>query len=152
MCALFPINRSNGNFEKYRKVVLSGEALSEDYSTRLGDGNELWLRQRVNRLGDGVAIRTADTTELKASEERYRNLSSFSNSASRSRTSYSILEVDRSGVIQAMNASAERLTGYRREEVAGKLPLITLHEPNELTRRSEENGASEENRWRASTC
>ena len=143
MCVLFPINRSNGNFEKYRKVVLSGEALSEDYSTRLGDGNELWLRQRVNRLGDGVAVRTADTTELKATEERYRNLSNFSNSVFES-APYSILEIDRSGVIQAMNASAERLTGYSREEVAGKLPLIALHEPNELSRRSEENGASVE--------
>ena len=134
-CALFPINRGNGNLEKYRKVVLSGESLSEDYSTRLGDGNELWLRQRVNKLGDGVAIRTSDATELKASEERYRSLSSFSNSVFES-APYSILGVDRNGVIQAMNASAERLTGYTREDIAGKLPLIELHEPNEPTRRS----------------
>src|SRR6185437_15574328 len=44
LCALFPINRTNGNFDKYCHVVEAGEPLSEDYSTQLADGNELWLR------------------------------------------------------------------------------------------------------------
>ena len=143
MCALFPINRSNGNFDKYSKVVLSGEPLSEDYSTRLADGNELWLRQRVSKLGDGVAVRTSDATELKVSEERYQNLSNFSNSVFES-APYSIFETDANGIIQAMNASAERLTGYTREDIAGKLPLTALHDRSELSRRSEETSLAEE--------
>ena len=37
-----------------------------------------------------------------------------------------------------MNAAAERLTGYKRADLIGKVSITTLHEPSELTRRSEE--------------
>jgi len=141
LCSLFPINRNNGNLDKYSKVVETGEPLSEDYSTRLGDGNELWLRQRVNRLGDGVAVRTSDATELKASEERYRSLSNFSHSVFEN-APYGIIEADPDGTIQAINSAAERLTGYKREEVAGILPLTALYDPSDLAR-TQEAGADE---------
>jgi diguanylate cyclase (GGDEF)-like protein/PAS domain S-box-containing protein len=137
LCAVFPTNRSNGMFDKYRGVVVSNEPLSEEYSMPLGDGTEIWLRQRVNKLGDGVAIRTSDATEIKASEERYRSLSNFSNSVFENAL-FSIIETDIKGVIQAMNTAAERLTGYKRAEVVGKLSITHLHDPNELTRKMEE--------------
>jgi diguanylate cyclase (GGDEF)-like protein/PAS domain S-box-containing protein len=142
LCALFPINRGNGNLEKYAKVVESGKDLSEDYSTKLADGNELWLRQRVNKLGDGVAVRTSDATELKMTEERYRSLSNFSHSVFEN-APYSIIEVDPAGTITAINAAAERLTGYKREEAAGKLPLTALYDPHDLAR-TQESGAENE--------
>jgi len=142
LCALFPINRTNGNLDKYCKVVESGQSLSEDYSTRLTDGNELWLRQRVNKLGDGVAVRTSDASEIKATEERYRSLSSFSHSVFEN-APYSIIEVDPTGIIQAINTAAERLSGYKRDEVAGKLPLTALYDPLDLAR-TQESGAADE--------
>jgi len=142
LCALFPINRTNGNLDKYAKVVETGQDLSEDSSTRLADGNELWLRQRVSKLGDGVAVRTSDTTELKLTEERYRSLSNFSHSVFEN-APYSIIEVDPAGTITAMNAAAERLTGYQRDEVAGKLPLTALYDPHDLAR-TQESGAENE--------
>jgi diguanylate cyclase (GGDEF)-like protein/PAS domain S-box-containing protein len=134
VCALFPIYRTSGMFDKYRKVVLTGEPLSEDYSVQRANGSEIWLRQRVNQLGDGLAIRTSDATEIKASEERYRSLSNFSNSVFEN-APFSILEADLTGVIQAMNAAAERLTGYRRADVIGKVNITALHDPSELSRR-----------------
>jgi diguanylate cyclase (GGDEF)-like protein/PAS domain S-box-containing protein len=137
LCVLFPDNRANGMFDKYRKVVLADEPLSEEYSLPREDGSELWLRQRVNKLADGVAIRTSDATELKASEERYQNLSNFSNSVFEN-APFSIIETDVQGVIRAMNAAAERLTGYKRAEIVGKVGITTLHDPSELSRRSEE--------------
>lgn len=137
LCAVFPINRSNGMFDKYREVVLSNKPLSEEYSMPLDDGTEIWLRQRVNKLGDGVAIRTSDATEIKASEERYRSLSNFSNSVFEN-APFSIIETNINGVIQAMNSSAERLTGYKRAESVGKLSITHLHDPNELSRKTED--------------
>jgi diguanylate cyclase (GGDEF)-like protein/PAS domain S-box-containing protein len=134
MCVQFPASKTDGTFERFRKVVLSGQALSEEFSTRLDDGKDMWLRQRVSRLGDGVAVTTTDITEIKASEERYQNLSNFSNSVFEN-APYSIIETDHEGVIRAMNNAAERLTGYNRADVLGKLPLISLHDPNELSRR-----------------
>jgi diguanylate cyclase (GGDEF)-like protein/PAS domain S-box-containing protein len=134
MCVVFPANRTSGLFDKYREVVVSGEPLSEEFSMRVEDGKETWLRQRVTKLGDGVAITTSDATEIKESEERYRNLSNFSNSVFES-APYSIIETDAEGVIQAMNAAAEKLTGYTRAEMVGKVALISLHDPRELSRR-----------------
>jgi len=143
MCVQFPANRTGGIYDKYRAVVLTGEPLSEEFSTRLDDGSELWLRQRVTKLGDGLAVTTSDASEIKASEERYRNLSNFSNSVFEN-APYSIIETDPDGVIQAMNAAAERLTGYTRAEVVGKLALTSLHDPHELTRKPDENMAKDE--------
>jgi diguanylate cyclase (GGDEF)-like protein/PAS domain S-box-containing protein len=143
MCVQFPANRTGGIYDKYRAVVLTGEPLSEEFSTRLDDGSELWLRQRVTKLGDGVAVTTSDASEIKASEERYRNLSNFSNSVFES-APYSIIEADPDGVIQAMNAAAERLTGYTRAEMVGKLALTSLHDPHELTRKPDEKMAKDE--------
>jgi diguanylate cyclase (GGDEF)-like protein/PAS domain S-box-containing protein len=143
MCVQFPSNRTGGTYDKYRRVALTGEPLSEEFSTRLDDGTELWLRQRVTKLGDGVAVTTSDASEIKASEERYRNLSNFSNSVFES-APYSILETDPNGVIRAMNAAAERLTGYTRADVVGKLSMTSLHDPHELTRKPDEKTGKDE--------
>src|ERR1035437_8071779 len=143
MCVQFPANRTAGIFDQYRKVVLTGEPLHEEFSTRLDDGAELWLRQRVTKLGDGVAVTTSDASEIKASEERYRNLSNFSNSVFES-APYSIIEAYPDGVIQAMNAAAERLTGYTGAEVVGKPALTRLHEPSGLSRKPDAKAPKEE--------
>jgi PAS domain S-box-containing protein len=143
LCVLFPVLRTNGMFDQYRKVVLSGEPLSDEYSMSFAESREQWFRQRVNKLGDGVAIRTLDATEQKRSEERYRSLSNFSNSVF-DNAPFSILEIDNAGVIQAMNAAAERLTGYKRADLIGKVSVTTLHDPNELSRRSEDTHRAEE--------
>lgn len=143
LCALFPAHRTNGMFDKYRKVVLNGEPISEEYSIPQPDARELWLRQHVTKLGDGVAIRTSDASEIKASEERYRTLSSFSNSVFEN-APFSIIETDANGTIQAMNSAAERLTGYKRADLIGSASITTLHEPSELTRHSDETVSSGE--------
>jgi diguanylate cyclase (GGDEF)-like protein/PAS domain S-box-containing protein len=143
LCVLFPANRTSGHFDKYRRVVISGEPLSEEYSTRLDDGSDLWLRQRVNKLGDGVAIRTSDASEIKASEERYQNLSNFSNSVFEN-APFSIIETDIKGTIRAMNSAAERLTGYKRGEVTGTVSITSLHDPAELSRRPDETVTQDE--------
>ena len=137
LCVLYPHYRATGHFEKYQQVVLTGEALSEEYSVPRADGSDLWLRQRVNKLGDGVAIRTSDASDLKASEERYQSLSNFSNSVFEN-APFSIIETNTQGVIQAMNSAAERLTGYKRDDMVGKAGIISLHEPTELSRRTDE--------------
>jgi diguanylate cyclase (GGDEF)-like protein/PAS domain S-box-containing protein len=97
----------------------------------------------VTKLGDGVAIRTSDASEIKASEERYRTLSSFSNSVFEN-APFSIIETDANGTIQAMNSAAERLTGYKRADLIGSASITTLHEPSELTRHSDETVSSAE--------
>jgi diguanylate cyclase (GGDEF)-like protein/PAS domain S-box-containing protein len=142
LCVLFPINRTSGMFDKYRRVVTSGEPLTEEYSVLREDGTEMWLRQRVNKLGDGLTIRTNDATELKVSEQRYQNLSNFSNSVFEN-APFSIIETDTTGIIQAMNTAAERLTGYKRDDLVGKVAITSLHDPSEMSRRPGETVQNE---------
>jgi diguanylate cyclase (GGDEF)-like protein/PAS domain S-box-containing protein len=137
LCTLFPAYRANGLFDAYRKVALSDEPFSDESSTPAEDDHQRWLHQRVSKLGNGIAITISDVTEIKAGEERYRNLSNFNNSVFEN-APFSILETDAAGTIQAMNAAAERLTGYKRDVVVGKLSITALHDPAELSRRSEE--------------
>jgi diguanylate cyclase (GGDEF)-like protein/PAS domain S-box-containing protein len=122
--------------------VLTGGQLSEEFALSREDGTQKWLRQRVIKLGDGVAVTTTDATEIKASEERYRNLSNFSNSVFENAT-FSIIESDLNGVIKAMNSAAEKLTGYQRAELINNASMTLLHDPRELTRRPEDGTAEE---------
>jgi diguanylate cyclase (GGDEF)-like protein/PAS domain S-box-containing protein len=143
LCVLFPAYRSSGLFDSYRKVQLSGELFSDESLTCSAAGDQTWLRQRVTRLGQGLAVNITDVTEIKANEERYLSLSNFSSSVFE-HAPFSIIEVDPAGIIQAMNAAAERLTGYKRSETVGKLAMTALHDPTELSRRSEDLPVSEE--------
>jgi len=142
MCVLFPEYRTNGTFDAFRKVVLKRETASEEFCMALEDGHSLWLRRRLSPLGNGVAVTATDITELKLNEERFRTLSNLSDSLFES-APYSIVETDAAGNIRAMNAAAERLTGYSRAELTGK-PLTILHEPKELVRQSDDREAVSE--------
>ena len=142
MLALFHGEQTHKLFETYRKVVLTGEAWSEEFGDTLGDGKEVWLRQRISRLDDGVAVTTTDATEIKESEERYKSLSNFSNSVFEN-APYSIIETDADGLIRAMNVAAEKLTGYSRDAMIGKHSVTIFHDPNELSRRPDKANASD---------
>ncbi|HKO18924.1 MAG TPA: EAL domain-containing protein [Acidobacteriaceae bacterium] len=136
MCVLFPEYRTNGTFDAFRNVVLKRQPASEEFCMPLEDGHSMWLRRRISPLGNGISVTATDITELKLNEERYRTLSNLSDSLFES-APYSIVETDAVGNIRAMNAAAERLTGYSRAELAGK-PLTSLHEPKELVRQSDD--------------
>lgn len=60
------------------------------------------------------------TLELKESKERYRDLSRFLNSILDSATFYGIMALDYDGKVIEFNKGAERLFGWRKEEVVNK--------------------------------
>lgn len=59
---------------------------------------------------------------------------------------YSIVSTDENGIIVSFNVAAQRMLGYRPEELIGKQTPDIFHDPNEVTRRalelSEELGRS----------
>lgn len=138
MCELFPSDSTHELFEKYRNVVLTGEPQSEELSIPLESGKQRWLRRRVIKLDDGVAVTVSDVSKVKASEERYRSLTNFSNSIFET-APVSIVETDLNGVIRAMNGAAEKLTGYTRAEMLGKVSITKLHDPDELNQQAGED-------------
>ena len=120
MCELFPTDSTHELCEKYRNVVLSGEPLGEELCIPLDNGKERWFRRRIIKLDDGVAVTASDVTKIKNNEERYRSLTNFSNSIFET-APVSIIETDLGGMIRAMNGAAEKLTGYTRAEMVGKI-------------------------------
>src|SRR6202044_3970151 len=90
-----------------------------------------WLRSQVVKLGDGLAITFGDISEAKATQQRYAHLAEFTDSVFQN-APFSIVATDTSGMITAMNVAAEKLTGYKREELVDRSPLTILHDEREL--------------------
>ena len=70
LCELLPINRTGGFFDKYVRVVQTGEPLEEEFPIPTGEGiAATWLRHLVVRVGDGIAITSQDVSARKWAEE-----------------------------------------------------------------------------------
>ena len=118
-------------FARFCQVVQTGEPLNEEFPVPQGVIKASWLRSQVIKLGDGLAITCSDISESKATQERYAHLAEFTDSVFQS-APFSIIATDIDGLITAMNVAAERLSGYRREELVGKASLTLLHDEREL--------------------
>jgi PAS domain S-box-containing protein len=70
LCELLPINRTGGFFDKYVRVVQTGEPLEEEFPMPISSGIEAnWLHHFVVRVGDGIAITSQDVSARKLAEE-----------------------------------------------------------------------------------
>jgi PAS domain S-box-containing protein len=108
---------------EFRPVELEQavRAGADDYLLR-GDPDEvvaLRLALAEHRCGDRTARRSA-LRALSSSETRLRDLLETAPDA--------ILRIDQDGIITVLNEQAERLTGYRREELLGR-PVEVLVPP-----------------------
>ena len=63
LCEVAPINRSGGFFEKYKKVLETGELLEEEFPL-----DAKWLRHQVVPVLDGIVITSRDITLRKKAE------------------------------------------------------------------------------------
>ncbi|CAN5737053.1 EAL domain-containing protein [soil metagenome] len=138
---LFPANYRLGFFERCCKVVETGHPMDEESSIETDRVKASWLRSRVVKLGDGVAITSINLTEAKAVEKRYEGLANFSESVFES-APFSIIATDPNGLITSMNAAAERLSQYNRDELIGKVSMAALYDISELQLRCQEKGGS----------
>src|SRR5687768_8054127 len=50
---------------------------------------------------------------------------------------FSIIATDENGIIQLFNVGAERMLGYRADEVVNRVSPSDLHDPGEVTARAE---------------
>ena len=125
----------SGLFERLCDVVTTGESMCEEFLIVDPAINATWLRLQVTRLGDGIAMTCCDISGIKAAQERYKHLMEFTDSVFQN-APFSIVATDIEGIITAMNVAAEKLSGYRREELVGKAPLTVLHDEAELMAKS----------------
>jgi len=75
LCEMIPANRSNGYFEKYRRVLETAHVLEEEFEVTSRDYVAAWIHHQVVPLDDGVAITSRDITDRKRQEDALRALS-----------------------------------------------------------------------------
>lgn len=73
----------------------------------------------------------ARTAELKDSREKYRELSRFLNSILESSTEYAIIALDHKGIILEFNRGAERMFGWKKEDVVNKENISITDTPED---------------------
>jgi diguanylate cyclase (GGDEF)-like protein/PAS domain S-box-containing protein len=135
LCTVTPMKASGSLFGRFCRVVETGESLNDEFPVSNANIKASWLQIQVVKLGDGLAITFSDISEAKATQERYEHLAEFTDSVFQN-APFSIVTTDTQGTITAMNSEAEKLTGYRCEELVGKASLTMLHDERELLGRA----------------
>lgn len=105
------------------------------------DGRVDWLQWEARpwfrapgEIG-GLIFSTQVITERKETEQRLQNLSEMQRAILDS-AAYSVIATTPEGIITEFNPAAERMLGYAREEVIGKVTLALIHDPAEVQERA----------------
>ena len=124
------------------RTIANGHPWRDEIANRAKDGSTYWVDCMIAPIKGGngkiekyVSIRTDITAQRQARvalEETTAMLSNVLNSASE----VSIIAVDLQGSITLFNTGAERLLGYRADEVIGTHSPVEFHDPMEIKLRS----------------
>ncbi len=137
-----PKQEEKGLFEAYREVVETGEPAKMEihYDT---DTLDAWFHVMAVKVENGVAVTYRDITERKEAEQRIREQAQLLDKARDA-----ILAHDMDGRIVYWNKSAERLTGWSKDEVIGKWARDCLYDPDQKDKLREcHETTMEEGEW-----
>jgi len=132
---VLPQIRSNGIFDLLRQVTLKGVPYMGEIKDTTPDGTGLWCTLRAVKIHGGIALTFHDLSTERDKLKRIEELNRFSQSLIED-APFSIIAINASGIITAVNSAAEQLTKYRRHELAGKHSVVLLHDSAELSSRS----------------
>ncbi|QNI37869.1 sensor domain-containing protein [Edaphobacter albus] len=131
-------------FERYCEVIETGVPLDQEYPAPEGNLLQVtWIRYKVVKLGDRLAVTCSDISIAKATQAQYEQLVEFTESVFQN-APFSIVATDVQGTITAMNVAAEKLTGYSRDELVHKASLTTLHDERELAAAARNSAATDD--------
>ena len=132
-----PYARSSGLFRRLKLVAQTGEVFNGRIKGKDAQGAELWFNVRAVRHEDNVALVMQDISDERQRQQSLQEMSRISQSIIGD-APFSIIAVNANGMITAMNAAAQVLTQYRRDELVGRHSLVLLHDAAELSQRSVE--------------
>lgn len=135
LCECFPINRTDGFFDKYKRVVETGEHLIDEFPIDARPINASWLRYQVIKLDDGVAITTTNISAIKEEELKLAKLAAFKRSIVNS-SPFATIVTDLHGTITSFNPAAERMLWYRKEHLVELETPLVLLDSQDLAKRA----------------
>lgn len=117
-------------FHRYVHVVETGEPARNEYSTPHPRVNARWVRERIVKLDDGVALTASDITDekvtelaLRESEDRYLALMQHAADV--------VCIIDVGGFVSYVSPAVEQVLGYGPEAFVALHPFDLL-EPSDL--------------------
>jgi PAS domain S-box-containing protein len=131
---------------------LKGESAQYVCESRLHhrDGHWVWTLSTgrvMSRTPDGraewVSGTLLDISEMRAAQQERERFASLLRGVLQAATDFSIIATDPDGLITVFNAGAERLLGYRAEEMVGRQTPAIIHLPEEVMQRGAELSAVE---------
>ncbi len=125
-----------------QQAIDGGPPFDTEFRVILPDGavRHLKASAQVQRDAGGRALRMTgvafDITERKQAEDEMSRASALLRAVVDAATEVSIVAVGPDGTISLFNSGAERLLGYDRSEVIGKVRSLTFHDRDELRERA----------------
>jgi PAS domain S-box-containing protein len=111
------------------------------FITRNGHPRWMDVQMQVQRDESGAFLGAAgtfsDITDRKVAQEELLATTMMQRAILNS-SNYSIIAVDPNGIVQSFNRAAQKMLGYKTEEVAGKETLLRFHAPAEIEERARE--------------
>jgi diguanylate cyclase (GGDEF)-like protein/PAS domain S-box-containing protein len=135
MCEIYPMNRSEGLFDRYAEVVATGVHIEEELPFDAFGINASWLFIRVHKLDDGLAITTTDISARKASEFELERLAAFQHSIITS-SPFATIVTDLTGRITSVNPAAESMLGYDSSHLLDHESALVFLDPQEVAARA----------------
>jgi PAS domain S-box-containing protein len=136
-----PPDVAAGTMAADRLVIATGNTLQLEEDIPTVQGIRHWLTFKFpvptpsgERLLGGVAV---DITEQKQTEQKLQELLALQRAIVES-ANVAIISTGPEGLLRNFNAAAERILGYRAEEVIGRAKPDIWHDPEDLQRIADE--------------
>lgn len=133
LCQLMPFNRTLGIFDKYKQVVETGTPLVDEFSIQEPMVTASWVKIKVVKLDDGLAVTATDVTPRKRLE--FERTKAFTRSLIDSSPA-TIIVTDLAYTITAINPAAEKMLWYKPDELIGKHTPVIFYDPDEIETRA----------------
>ncbi len=128
----FPETINSIFYQQYHLAVQQGIAVCfEGYYAPLN----AWFEVHAYPSEEGLAVYFQDIGERKQTEQMLQQTTALQQAILNS-ANYTIISTDIEGTILTFNAAAERLLGYRAQEVIGKTTPVLIHDWEEVVQRA----------------